>query len=89
MDGVLETRKKVQLDWLTQGDCFISRSSDRAEIWKGKKQEACCRPHSNMSEVAADYLGNYSWLEQRLSVGEKQEMAGEAGRGQILEGVGC
>lgn len=41
------------------------------------------------AEVAADYLGNYSWLEQRPSVGEKQEMAGEAGRGQILEGVGC
>lgn len=28
------------------------------------------------AEVAADYLGNYSWLEQRSSVGEKQEMAG-------------
>lgn len=47
MDDVLETRKKVQLDWLTQGDYFISRSSDRAEIWKGKKREVHCRPHSN------------------------------------------
>lgn len=48
MDGILEMRKKVQLDWLTQGDYFISRSSDRAEIWKGKKREVHCRAHSNM-----------------------------------------